>query len=132
MSRSPRCMTTIGLGSSVAAWIASTQGRQTSPRVRHRDQLGSVLRQPTDPAPPRRGQGRNRSSGALQRYFLIALLRDDVVAQLDALVADIDRRPGDELPHLVLALSAEGAVPEVRGLGGLGAPERPHLRASAA
>ena len=38
------------------------------------------------------------------------LLADDVVAELDALVANEHRRTGDELPHLVLALAAEGAV----------------------
>src|SRR5208283_3536703 len=32
------------------------------------------------------------------------------VAELDALVADEHRRTGDKLPHLVLALAAEGAV----------------------
>src|SRR6266700_769569 len=39
-----------------------------------------------------------------------ALLADDVVAKLDAFVADEHRRPGDELPHFMLALAAEGAV----------------------
>jgi hypothetical protein len=38
------------------------------------------------------------------------LIADDVVAQVDALVADEDRRAGDQLLHLVLALAAEGAV----------------------
>src|SRR5205085_8087654 len=38
------------------------------------------------------------------------LLPDDVVAELDALVADEHRRTGDELPHLMLALAAEGTV----------------------
>jgi hypothetical protein len=38
------------------------------------------------------------------------LVADDVVAQLDALVADEHRRAGDELLHLVLALAAEAAV----------------------
>ena len=39
-----------------------------------------------------------------------ALLADDVVAKLDALVADEDRRARNELADLVLALSAERAV----------------------
>jgi hypothetical protein len=39
-----------------------------------------------------------------------ALLADDVVAEVDALVADEDRRAGDQLAHLVLALAAERAV----------------------
>src|SRR5438093_6247195 len=38
------------------------------------------------------------------------LVTDDVVAKLDALVADEHRRAGDELLHLVLALAAKGAV----------------------
>jgi hypothetical protein len=40
----------------------------------------------------------------------LRLLADDVHAQLDALVADEHRRPGDELADLVLALAAERAV----------------------
>jgi hypothetical protein len=47
----------------------------------------------------RRGQG----------LFLVAFLGDDVVAEIDALVADVDRRPRDQLAHLVLALAAERA-----------------------
>ena len=39
-----------------------------------------------------------------------AFLADDVVAKLDALVADEHRRAGDELADLVLALAAERAV----------------------
>ena len=38
---------------------------------------------------------------------------DDVVAQLDALVADEHRRAGDQLLHLVLALAAERAVEQL-------------------
>src|SRR6266853_974328 len=48
--------------------------------------------------------------GGLAALVRGAFLADDVVAQLDALVADEHRRPGDQLPHLVLALAAEGAV----------------------
>src|SRR5262249_13671611 len=40
---------------------------------------------------------------------LVALLRDDVVAEVDALVADVDGRAGDQLAHLVLALPAKRA-----------------------
>jgi hypothetical protein len=42
--------------------------------------------------------------------LLTHLVANDVVAQLDALVADEHRRAGDELAHLVLALAAERAV----------------------
>ena len=45
-----------------------------------------------------------------ERLLRLDLLGDDVVAQPDALVADVDRRPGDELLHFLLRLSAEGAV----------------------
>src|SRR5262249_51319958 len=39
----------------------------------------------------------------------LRLLGDDVVAELDALVADVDRGAGDELPDFPLPLPAEGA-----------------------
>ena len=42
-----------------------------------------------------------------------ALLADDVVAELDALVADEHRRARDQLADLVLALAAERAVEEL-------------------
>jgi hypothetical protein len=37
-------------------------------------------------------------------------IADDVIAQVDALIADENRRPCDQLLHFVLALAAEGAV----------------------
>src|ERR1700726_1453559 len=43
----------------------------------------------------------------------LVLLADDVQAKLDALVANEDGRPGNELAHLVLALAAERAVERV-------------------
>ncbi len=46
-----------------------------------------------------RGRGRN--------FFAPVLLGDDVVAELDALVADVDRGAGDELLDFALALAAE-------------------------
>src|SRR4029079_7771810 len=42
-----------------------------------------------------------------------ALFADDVVAEFDALVADEHRRPGDKLPHLMLAFAAEGTVKQL-------------------
>ena len=48
--------------------------------------------------------------GAGVRLVLLDLLGDDVVAEADALVADVDRRPGDELLHFLLRFAAEGAV----------------------
>src|SRR3989304_6176730 len=44
----------------------------------------------------------------------LVLPGDDVVAELDALVADVDRGTRDELANLVLRLSAEGADQQVR------------------
>ena len=40
----------------------------------------------------------------------LGLFPDDVIAELDALVADEHRRAGNELTDLVLRLSAEGAI----------------------
>ena len=51
-----------------------------------------------------------RHAGPALRDGALVLLADDVHAELDALVADEDRRPGDQLPHLMLALPAKGAV----------------------
>jgi hypothetical protein len=47
------------------------------------------------------------AGGGSRGLFLPVLLRDDVVAQLDALIADVDGGPSDELLHLALALAAE-------------------------
>src|SRR5262249_25044995 len=46
------------------------------------------------------------------------VVRDDVVADLDALVADEDGRARDELPDVVLVLIAEG-TPQNLGFPGL-------------
>jgi len=45
----------------------------------------------------------------LARLLLFPLLRDDVVAELDALVADVDGGAGDQLTDVVLALATERA-----------------------
>ena len=44
------------------------------------------------------------------------LLLDDLVAEVDALVADVHAGPGDELLDLLLALSAERALQQIGGL----------------
>src|SRR6476469_3792746 len=44
----------------------------------------------------------------LFRFFPI--LGDDVVTEIDAFIADIDRRPCDQLADLITALSAERAA----------------------
>jgi hypothetical protein len=41
--------------------------------------------------------------------ILLYFLGDDVVAQPDALIADVHRGAGDQLSNFLLALSAEGA-----------------------
>ncbi len=53
-------------------------------------------------------RGRHAITRAHQMRFV--LFADDIHAQLDAFIADENRRPGDQLADLVLALSAEGAV----------------------
>src|SRR5438132_6465371 len=65
--------------------------------------------------------------GGLAALVRGAFLADEVVAQLDALVADEHRRPGDQLPHLVLALAAGGAVEKffAAGFFGHGSPFKP-------
>src|ERR671918_166060 len=50
----------------------------------------------------------------LQLGGLGQLLLDDLVAQVDALVTDVDTGPGDELLDLLLRLPAEGAFQKVR------------------
>ena len=71
----------------------------------------------------------------------LVLLTDDVHAELDAFVADEDGRTGNQLPHLVLALAAEGAVERVLRVAAAGLghrhsvdmpdPSRGHVRARA-
>ena len=61
------------------------------------------------------GVGQRRAGAAVLEPVVV---RDDVVADLDALVADEDRRAGDQLADVVLVLVAEGA-PEDLGLAGL-------------
>src|SRR5204863_6449868 len=48
------------------------------------------------------------------------LLVDDLVAEVDALVADVDAGPGDELLHLALRLAAEAAEELFVRVGGSG------------
>ena len=40
----------------------------------------------------------------------IELFADDVVAQLDTLIADKNRRAGDQFPDFMLALAAKGTI----------------------
>jgi len=54
--------------------------------------------------------------GDLPGGLLGHALFDDLVAQLDALVADVHTRASDELLHLLLALAAEGALEQVGAL----------------
>jgi hypothetical protein len=50
-----------------------------------------------------------REAAQLARLLLFPFLRDDVVTELDALVADVDGRSRDQLANVVLALAAERA-----------------------
>src|SRR5690606_2831073 len=50
--------------------------------------------------------------------LFLELLADDVVAQLDALVADVHARPRNQLAHLMLALSAERAIEDLAAVAG--------------
>ena len=66
-----------------------------------------------------------------EAFFLVALLGDDVVAEVDALVADVDGRSRDQLADLVLALSAEGAdeiAAAIISVLGHGSPASSRLR----
>jgi hypothetical protein len=58
---------------------------------------------------------RNRKIGfrALGAVLGLRLFADDVVAQLDAFIADEHRRTGNQFADLVLALAAERAVQEL-------------------
>ena len=69
---------------------------------------------------------RGRNAVARFRQRRLVLLADDVHAQFDALVANEDGRPGDELAHLVLALAAERAVERVLRIA---AADLAHFRA---
>jgi hypothetical protein len=46
----------------------------------------------------------------------LVLLTDNVHAELDALIADEHGRAGNKLPHLMLALAAEGAIQRILGV----------------
>ena len=86
----------VGEGKSVSAWAAPAPGRH---RHRHTS---------TDDF---------RFLGLREGDFV--LFTDDVHAELDALVADEHRRPGNELSDLVLALAAEAAVQDFFAGGAL-------------
>ena len=65
-----------------------------------------VVEHPADIARPRDAVPR------LDQRRLV-LFTDDIHAELDAFVADEDRRSGDKLAHLVLALATKRAVERV-------------------
>ena len=47
----------------------------------------------------------------------VEFLIEDALANVDAAIADINARPGDEFSHLGMAFAAEGAHGEVRSAG---------------
>src|SRR6516162_5000721 len=59
---------------------------------------------------------RGRNSVARFHQRGLVLLADDVHAKLDALIADEDGRPGNQLAHLMLALAAERAIEGILGI----------------
>ena len=48
--------------------------------------------------------------GDAVRDLALFVLRQDLIAECDALIADVDRGPGDELPDGVLRFPTEGAA----------------------
>src|SRR5207244_9564571 len=75
--------------------------------------------------------GRLGEAPDLAALLLLPLLGDDVVAELDALVADVHGRPRDELAHIVLALAAERGLQRAVAFTCSGhASDAPRLRRS--
>jgi hypothetical protein len=56
---------------------------------------------------------RHADSGRLASSVLVQLLVEDAFADVDATVANVDARTGDEFAHLCVAFAAEGAHGEV-------------------
>src|SRR6185436_14578932 len=56
---------------------------------------------------------RGRQAAPVLAALRAAIVRDDVVADVDALVADEDGRPGDQLADVVLVLVAERAAQDL-------------------
>jgi hypothetical protein len=54
--------------------------------------------------------GRGRDLGDTLRNLALFVFGKDLVAECNALVANVDRRAGDELPDRILGLAAEGAA----------------------
>jgi len=63
------------------------------------------------------GRRRQTVTRALFRAFLGDFIADDVIAQVNAFVANEHRRAGNQLLDLVLALAAERAVQVFFGAG---------------
>ena len=40
-------------------------------------------------------------------FGFFPILSDDVIAEVDTFITDIDRRPGDQLPNLITALATK-------------------------
>jgi hypothetical protein len=60
---------------------------------------------------PRLGQFKAAEVGNFGKFLF-----DDFVAKLNALITDVDTGPGNELAHLLLALSAERTLQQIRAL----------------
>jgi len=100
--------------------------------------LADVLKERLEAVEDDVGRECGRLAGGRARLFALALVIEDLLTKIDALVADIDPRPGDQLLDLVLALPAETALQlshsddlSVRKLTRPTTPTRPELRVAA-
>jgi hypothetical protein len=96
----------------VLAGALARLGLQPLVVVVHRDRqhlLGTVLADDVFVEDPLDLLGLGELLAGLLR-LLLELLADDVVTELDALVADENRRTGNQLTNFMLALAAEGTV----------------------
>lgn len=55
--------------------------------------------------------------------WVVAFLDDEVVAEVDTLVADVDARTGDQFPFHLLTLPTEGALQPVESRNPIGPHE---------
>ena len=60
---------------------------------------------------------RHADIGGLTPGIFVEFFIEDALSNVDAAIADVNARPGDELTHLGMALAAERAHSEVRGAG---------------
>ena len=71
--------------------------------------------------------GRRHAAVLLARDASLGFLTNDVVAQLDTLIADENRRARDQLAHFMLALAAERAIKGILGIAAVAAADLAHF-----